>query len=390
MKTTILLLAVSVPALAGELSTTVASSTVTEDGTLVVQNTTASVPVGEAGPGTVFLVPEMTVPGQQEIRVHVVNTPAPPEEPALNALLVVQNHVQNREYRDNLLGLADALAAAFSDHGVTCTLAENMLGTNQNRGQGGEDLTGSSAVGQSQALGTDYLITVSVTSVSVNRGGTAQLPTYAPQIKMTVNAVNNKTGATVAGQNVTAGLPVAWGDGSDDVWYPELMEAAANACAERLAEKLKGRSPTSEARLAEVTFTCDVAGADVKVDGFAYGTAPLKLRLPAGVHEVAVSYPFCVPYKARANVQDGQVYNLRLQLTAEGAARYKDMTLFAETVDRIRKAGATDDYVRRVLADGQGAFLKESHFKWDGAAQTLTIERPGAAPVTYGPTTIVH
>ena len=381
-------LAAAIPALAGQLSTSVDSVSV-EDGTLVVQKTSASVPLGESG-NTVFMVPEMPEPGKQEIRVQVVNTPALAEPKAYTATLVVQNHVKNDEYKDNLLGLADYIAADLADLGFQCVIPENMIGVNQNKSPSGEDVSGSSAVGQSQALGTDCLVTVSLRSVSVNSGGTEQMPTYAPSIRMTLNIVNNLTGATVTGHNVTAQLPAAWGTGEGVDWFDPLLESAASACASAIAEKVKGRTVATDARLATVTFACDVSGADVKIDGFAYGTAPVAVTIPVGVHEVEVAYPFCVPYKARANVQDGQRYNVSLQLTELGRARYKDMTLFAETVDRIRKTGATDDYVRRVLADGQGDFLKDSHFHWDGAIQTLTIERSGGlAPLVYGPVTTV-
>ena len=71
------LVAAASAASAGELATSVDSVSVEEDGTLVVQKTSAEVPIGEAG-NTVFMVPEMTVPGQQKIEVKVVNVPAPP------------------------------------------------------------------------------------------------------------------------------------------------------------------------------------------------------------------------------------------------------------------------------------------------------------------------
>lgn len=381
-------LAAAISAFAGELSTSVDSVSVDDDGTLVVQKTSASVPLGEAG-NTVFMVPEMPEPGKQEIRVQVVNTPAPPEPRAYTATLIVQNHVQNSAYRDNLLGLADYLAADLADLGFQCVIPENVIGTRQNKTSSGEDVSGSSAVGQSQALGTDCLITVSIRSVALNRAGTEQMPTYAPSLRMTLNVVNNLTGATVAGQNVSVQLPAAWGTGDGVDWYQPLLESAASSCAAAVADKVIGRAVATDARLATVTFTCDVAGADVRIDGFAYGTTPIAVKIPVGVHEVEVQYPFCVPYKARANVQDGQRYNVSLQLTDLGRARYKDMTLFAEIVDRIRKTGATDDYVRRVLADGRADFLKDSHFHWDGAVQTLTIERSGVDPVIFGPVTTV-
>lgn len=388
------ILLASTAALAGELATSVDSVTVADDGTVVVQKTAASVPLGEAG-NTVFMVPEIPVPGEQKIEVKVVNVPAPPPARDLVANLIVQNHVQDKRYHDSLLGLADYLAAELADRGIRCILPDNAMGENQNRGPDGEDLSGSSAKGQSQALGAPLFLTASVRSVTTRRRGTPPAQVVVPVLRMTLNASDSATAAVGAGENVTIELPpqtVQNFEMNDEDFYQAVLEGAASACAEKLAAKARSRQIATQADLATVQFTCDVAGADVRIDGFAYGTAPLAVRIPVGVHEVEVTYPFCIPYKARANVQDGQRYNIALQLTELGRARYKDMALFAEIIDRIRKTGATDDYVRRVLADGQSDFLKDSHFRWDGAVQTLTIERPGADPVVFGPitTTIVQ
>ncbi len=79
-----------------------------------------------------------------------------------------------------------------------------------------------------------------------------------------------------------------------------------------------------------------------------------------------------------------------LELDATGLARWKDQEMFTTIVQRIKESGATDDYVRTVLADGNAKFLSESHFRWDGALQTLTVTREGVPPVVYGPTTVLQ
>lgn len=374
---------------AGELSTSVDTVSVGEDGSLVVQKTSASVPVGDPG-NTVFMVPEISVPGQQTIEVKVVNQPAPPPQEDIVANLIVQNHVQDPRYRDNLLGLADYLAAELADRGIRCIIPENAMGVNQNKGQGGEDLTGSSAKGQSQAAGAECFVTASIRSFTTRRQGVPPQQIVVPVMRMSLNVADSATAVTGAGENVTVELaPVTLQNyemNAED-FYQTVLEAAAAQCAAKIEPKVRSRRIATTPTLATVEFTCNVAGADVRIDGFAYGTAPVAVRLPAGVHDVEVLYPFCVPYRARANVQDGQRYNVNLELSEMGRARYKDMTLFAETVDRIRKTGATDDYVRRVVADGQGEFLKASHFRWDGAIQTLTVEREGVPPMVFGPIT---
>lgn len=341
--------------------------------------------------GTVFMVPEMTIPGTQQVTVTVVQTPDAAPAKDVTATLIVQNHVQDAEYRDNLLGLADVLSAELADRGFRCVIPDNVLGENQNKGQAGEDTSGSSAVGLTGTLATDCMITASIRDLTYQRMGKAPQQLITPVLRMTLN-VSSRNGTTIAGQNLTIKTrPMTLrnfeNDGGDH--YQLLLEEASRQCADAVALKMKGRTLGDDVALATVEFTCSVQGADVRIDDFAYGTAPLAVRLTPGVHTVEVTYPFCVPYKSKANVQDGQRYNVVLELTEEGRRRYQDMALFAETIDRIRKTGATDDYVRRALADGQMEFLKASHFKWDGALQTLTIERDGASPVVYGPTTVV-
>lgn len=37
------------------------------------------------------------------------------------------------------------------------------------------------------------------------------------------------------------------------------------------------------------------------------------------------------------------------------------------------------------MADGRAEMLKNSHFRWNGASQVLTIEPDGLAPLMLGP-----
>ena len=374
---------------AGELSTSVDSVSVGEDGSVVVQKTAASVPIGQPA-NTVFMVPEIPVPGQQTIEVKVVNQPAPPPQNDIVANLIVQNHVQDPQYRDRLVGLADYLAAELADRGIRCIIPDNAMGVNQNKGPFGEDLRGSSAKGQSQATGAECFVTASIRSFTTRRQGVPPQQIVAPVMRMTINVADSATAVTGAGENVSVALaPVTLQnyEANAEDFYQTVLEAAATQCAAKIEPKVRARRIATTPVLATATFTCNVAGADVRIDGFSYGTAPVAVRIPVGIHDVEILYPFCIPYKARANVQDGQRYNVNLELSEMGRARYKDMTLFAEIIDRIRKTGATDDYVRRALADGQEEYLKQSHFRWDGAIQTLTNERDGVPPVVFGPTT---
>lgn len=374
-----------------QLATSVETVSADPSGSVIIQKTAASVPIGNSTGNTVFMVPEIPVPGKQTIEVTVKNTPVPQSDDIV-ANLIVQNHVRDPRYRDNLLGLADYLAAELADRGIRCIIPDNAIGENQNKSPDGENLAGSSAMGQSQALDAGCFLTASIRSFTTRRQGVAPMQVVIPVLRMTLNIADSATATVGAGENVTITLPpqslTKYENNAED-FYQTVLEEAASHCADKLAQKVKTRKIATTPTLASVSFTCDVVGADVRIDGFSYGTAPVSVKVPAGIHNVEVLYPFCVPYKARAKIQDGQHYNVTLQLTELGRARYKDMTLFAEIIDRIRKSGATDDYVRRVLADGNEAALRKSYFRWDGSLKTLTIERDGVDPVIFGPTTTI-
>lgn len=313
-------------------------------------------------------------------------------EGELIANLIVQNHVDDPQYTDKLLGLADYLAAELSTRGIRCVIPENAIGLGQNKRQSGEDLSGSSAKGQSQALDAGCFITASIRSFSANYRGVPPLQVVVPILRMTLNVADSVTAATIVGENITVTLPPLtlqeWEYNNEDA-YQTLLETAATECADKIAAKIAARKIATQPKLVTVDFTCNVEGADIKIDGFSYGTVPVTANVQAGVHEVEVLYPFCVPYRTHAKLQDGQKFNVNLELSEEGRVRYQDMELFEEVIDRIKQSGATDDYVRRALADAESEFLRNSHFHWDGALQTLTIERDGAPPVVFGPTTVV-
>ena len=116
------------------------------------------------------------------------------------------------------------------------------------------------------------------------------------------------------------------------------------------------------------------------IDGVARGTAPGMVTVAKGNHNISVEYPFCVPFTMKAFCTDGQMYNVVLQLDATGRERFKSETLFAETVDRIRKTGETDDYVRKTLADGTSQFWKNSGVKIDkGEVKDMKLDPPGGS-----------
>ncbi len=316
----------------------------------------------------------------QKITVTVENEAPPPPAQVRRVALVVQNHCSGNVQLP-LSVLADTMTARLSGHGFAVVNPANAIGVCQNRSQHGEAMPEASATELARMLNAEGVVTVAVqefTSESIGNPPVA----YRLKARVTASLAEGATGAAVCGVTVTARSPqytVAKVKEDNAALYEDMLHSAAESCADQLKQKAAAANwKPGNAGLARVNFTCNIQGADVKIDGVAMGTLPAMVNVPQGVHNLLVEYPFCVPYSTKALFTDGQTYNVVLQLDAAGRERFKSETLFAETVDRIRKTGATDDYVRRTIADGTSQYWKNSGVKIDhGEVKDLKLDPPG-------------
>lgn len=296
--------------------------------------------------------------------------------------LVVQNHTSDASALP-MAAFTDTLSSRLSGSTMRIVNPHNVIGVNQNRSAGGEVMPEASAQEIGRMLGADGVVTASIQEFTGEDIGVPAIA-HSLKVRLALNLVDAATGETVCGvdgvefsKNYTAEKVKA----DTATLYEGLMHAAAA----KGAEKLLAKVATSEwnpgaSDIAHVNFTCNIQGADVRVDGVAMGTAPAMIEVPKGVHNLTVEYPFCVPYATKAYFTDGQTYNVVLQLDATGRDRFKNESLFAETIDRIRKTGATDDYVRRTLADGTSQYWKNSGVKIEkGEVKDLKLAPPGGA-----------
>lgn len=296
--------------------------------------------------------------------------------------LVVQNHTSDASALP-MAAFADTLSSRLSGSTMRIVNPHNVIGVNQNRSASGEIMPEASAQEIGRMLGADGVVTASIQEFTGEDIGVPAIA-HTLKVRLALNLADAATGETVCGvdgvelsKNYTAEKVKA----DTATLYEGLMHDAAAKGAERLLAKMSAAEWTcGKVDIAHVNFTCNIQGADVKVDGVAMGTAPAMIEVPKGVHNLAVEYPFCVPYATKAYFTDGQTYNVVLQLDATGRDRFKNESLFAETIDRIRKTGATDDYVRRTLADGTSQYWKNSGVKIEkGEVKDLKLAPPGGA-----------
>ena len=294
--------------------------------------------------------------------------------------LVVQNHTSDAPTLP-MAAFADTLSSRLSGDVLRVVNPHNVIGVNQNRTAKGEEMPEASAQEIARMIGADGVVTASIQEFTGEDIGVPAIA-HTLKVRLALNLVDVATGETVCGvdgvefsKNYTAEKVKS----DTATLYEGLMHLAAAKASEKFLAKLRVSewNPVA-ADVAHVNFTCNIQGADVKIDGVAFGTVPAMVEVSKGVHNLLVEYPFCVPYATKAFFTDGQTYNIVLQLDATGRERFKSEALFAETLDRIRKTGATDDYVRRTLADGTSQYWKNSGVKIDkGEVKDLKLDPPG-------------
>ncbi|MDD3952487.1 MAG: PEGA domain-containing protein [Lentisphaeria bacterium] len=360
--------------------------------TLLIAETTVTLP---ATPNITVVPTPLEGAGTQTITVEVKNTPAPQPKPQLKVALIVQNHVVQQEYQQYLQALADMLTGALSNRGMAVINPANALGTTQNTTPNGEVMPAAAATGLTGMLGADYFITASLRRITKKTVGLKPETSFTSlTLGMNLTIATGQDAVAFASQDVVLESPPQsaqmLANNLEDIFH-NLLEDSADKGAEWLMEKIASRQtiPAGATQMVSIAFSCNIPGAFLEIDGIAVGTvsSPVTLNIPAGLHNMRVSYPFFVPYELQAIFREGSKFDINLELSQEGFTRWQNREAFLTTQERILESGATDDYVRRVLADANAEFLKNSHFRWDGALQTLTVTREGQPPVVYGPTT---
>ena len=333
--------------------------------------------------------------------------------------LVVQDHTAGK-FPVPVEALADTFAARLSGAGLSVVNPANNVGVAQNRTLEGEAMPEASAVELANELRAEGVITASVQSFAVDSIG---VPAVAHVLKarIALNLADGATGATVCGaaardfsRNYTAEQMAAEADSLQE----DFLHEAAEACAQRFLDAY-ARTEWAETAPDKVTvfFGCNVLGADIQIDGLSHGTCPTQLSVTPGVHSVLVSYPpYYYDFERRAMFDtDGQTFAVVLQITPEGEEQRerqrqydaevadgqdaraergqlfeKQLALADAMLKRYKLSGATDDYVRRTIADGTSIYWQNSYGRvviTDGTAGNIEMATPvtEAADVSVPP-----
>ena len=315
--------------------------------------------------------------------VEVRTAPAAvPQGPRTKAVLVVQNHTGGEETPFALATLGDWLQTALGAGTFAVVNPHDAIGTEQNTGPWGEQMPETSAVRLAESLDAPVLLTASVTSARVREiGGTDPGVQAVLEFTLSAKAVpggNGVASVTAAARSKKESSALAFDRKAANTWSEVAKEAAFSAAKALQEEYAKaGAVPPPAAETVRVAFSANVPGANVRIDGVSYGVAGPEARafsVTKGVHNLEVAYPGFAVFKDRIKIQDETTFEIRLALTAEGEAARKKDALFAATMDRMEKSGATDDLVRDLVAKGYGQYLTASHTRIEGMPQSVALQ----------------
>ena len=358
-----------------------------------------------------------------------------------NVALVVQNHCSGG-VEPPLSQLADRLASKLTSPGLSLEIPANSIGVSQNARPVGEKMPPASAKALAESLGKEGVLIASVQRFTVRALSDPAITAHRISVSMTLTLYDATTGGSVCSASLDHN-----GKTIDDVemktntslLYEEaLCNAADEVAGKFLVEYGRANWCRASAKKVKVFFGCNVLGADVKIDGQSYGTCPMELDVPAGSHNLKVSYPpYYFDYECLAKFEaDGQTYKVVLQVNelgegqrgrsieyetklvelnksqlelekikADNSVEYerkklslerekrsieaerkercalfkKQLELADAMLDRYKLSGEADDYVRKTIAEGTAVYWKNSYGRiaiTDGSTGNIEFATP--------------
>lgn len=314
-------------------------------------------------------------------------------------LLVVNNRCTNIETLP-LNSIAATLEASLAGDRFTLVNPKTALG---------DDAQSDSPRAMAQKLDCDFILTATIQQFV---GESIGVPVVANKLKvrLSLNLAKAATADTVCGimnSEYSKSYSIERLNEDNSNLFEDVLHGGLVSVSKQFLKKAEvAKIAAPDAALCKVFFGCNVLGADIQIDGASYGTLPAEIKITPGIHRIEVSYPpYYLPFERReAKLFDGQTFATVLQLTDEGRALKehdrktlneqndiddtraerselfkKQLALADELLARYRDSGATDDYVRKTVADGVSVYWKNSHGQiaiTDGKAEKIEFATP--------------
>jgi hypothetical protein len=370
---------------AAPANTTVQTKTYDEGGKTVTERTLTTVVKEE--------VPKPTKPTEYTVAIFVVNRAGKPGDTQLGALEdYITAHVTELNVHvisgETAINAVASMAPGAKENALDAQLAQST-----------------SAVRLAQTLGATHLLQVSLSGFDSSKKA---IDAYGVKtvndeetVRVTYKILDGTTGGSLAADTVRATKTFQDSDGMSQE-HSSLLNGLLDEAAQKVAGSLKrqidrGRITTSATQgLVTVTLTTELTdvfvpdvrigventvsisdskfkvsalAATVEIDGVAVGTAPGPLEVKAGLHKLRVVREGFKPWERTVNFTNGQKFNVGLEMSEAGYARWKDATAFMN--DLKNGAKLTDGQVK--VLEGRAKMLENSGYKVNSTEGVKTL-----------------
>lgn len=221
--------------------------------------------------------------------------------------------------------------------------------------------TGGSVARVGQIIGADYLALVSLLNADVRSRNVGGRPVSTFGARFSVRVFEASQGSSVFGENFHETYPVTTDVSSADeiTYFHDLVNSAGiKIGAAMISSASKWRSPEpAETRMVsfKVSTTIDalinglengvrapnelldemrriVGGVTVELDGLAIGSSPGTFKSTPGVHQLRLTRQWIQPWQRPVNIQEGAEFNIGLELSTEGLAKFQSLEGFRAAV----------------------------------------------------------
>jgi len=234
-----------------------------------------------------------------------------------------------------------------------------------------------SALRTAQLMGADFLVMASLVSLGENQKNVLAYGTQQEiaetTLRMGLRVLEGAQGRQIYGDILAVNEKVQQNQNiqmTPGDLIPTLLDRGAVALVEHVRESAAAMAAaTPEPTLASVTFTSQVAGAAVEIDGVVLGTAPGVFQVRPGVHEVRVAREGYATWEKSVALHDGLTLDIPMELSAEGIARQGEL----EAQAIAREQSTAEAQAKVTLAEGEAKKDSESYIRIEGTPQSLSI-----------------
>ena len=204
---------------------------------------------------------------------------------------------------------------------------------------------------------------------------------------LTIKVLDGATGQSVYGDTLTASYKVNQNASlqiQQNNIVDNLLDSGSAMLSDNISSNVERIRKAAKQAAASVPFSvqANIEGVSVELDGVSIGSAPGNFKARPGLHQLRVSREYFQTWERTVNVAENQKFDVALELSESGLAKYKDITAFKQAqelekaerlakIDIAKEQSKADVDVKEKLSSGGEVFLKNSYIRSDGFAQQL-------------------